>query len=110
MVEVLDLLDLLFAELTLWNYKEHLGNFTYFLGLCITDRHLLTFSVPFSKFPLFLLTEGANRWTIVKNPLFQILWNIPDISRGSTQATLSQRQRKFELFNPSQAKLEEQQV
>ena len=37
------------------------------------------------------------------------LWNIPDISRiypsQGTQAMLTQRQRKFELFyNPSQAK------
>ena len=87
---------------------EHLGNFAYFLGLCIMDGHLLTFSVPFSKFPLFLLTKGGNRWRIVESPLFQILWNMQDISRGSTQATLSQRQRKFILNFSTQAKLEQQ--
>ena len=78
---------------------EHLGNFDYFLGLCITDGHLLTFSVPFSKFPLFLSNTGGNRWTFVKNLLFWILWNIPDISRESTQAKLTHT--KDELFNPS---------
>ena len=25
--------------LTLWTYMEHLGNFDYFLGLCIVDGH-----------------------------------------------------------------------
>ena len=52
--------------------------------------------------------KGGNRWTIDETSGF--LWNMQDISRGSTQAKLTQRQRKFELFNPSQAKFEEQQV
>ena len=51
---------------------------------------------------------GGHRWTIYETVGF--LWNMPDISRGSTQAKLTQRQRKFELFNPSQAKLEEQHI
>ena len=78
---------------------EHLGDFDYFLGLCITDGGFLTFSVPFSEFPFFLPNKGGNRWTFVKNPLFQILWSIPDIFRGSTQAKLTHT--KAELFNPS---------
>ena len=65
---------------------DHLGNFYYLLGFCIMDGCLLTFSVPFSKFPLFLSNKGGNRWIIVENLLFQTLWNIPDISRESTQA------------------------
>ena len=44
-----------------------------------------------------------------KRKISGFLWNIPDISRiypsQGTQAMLTQRQRKFELFfNPSQAK------
>ena len=62
---VLDLLDLSFADLLGQIYMEHLGHFDYFLGLCITDGPLLTFSVPFLIFPLFLSNKGGNKWIIV---------------------------------------------
>ena len=55
---------------------EHLGNFAYFLGLCITDGHLPTFSVPFSKFPLFLSNEGGNRWIIDETSGFYGIFQI----------------------------------
>ena len=35
---------------------EHLGDFNYFLSLCITDGHF--------NFPLFLSNEGGNKWII----------------------------------------------
>ena len=53
-------------------------------------------SVPFLTFPLFLSNEGGNKWIIDET---SDLWNIPDISRGSTQAKLTHT--KAELFNPS---------
>ena len=68
-----------------------------FLGLCITDGCLLTFSVPFSKFPLFLSNEGGNRWIIDETSgfygIFQIFQRIyPNQTNSHT---------KDELFNPS---------
>ena len=48
--KVLDLLDLLFAEL---------------LGPTWLDGYFSTFSVHFSNFPLFLSYEGGNKWIIV---------------------------------------------
>ena len=72
------------------------------------DGYLLPFAVHFLDFPIISSNKGGNRWTIHETVGF--LWNMQDISRGSTQAKLTQRQRKFELFNPSQAKLEEQLV
>ena len=65
--------------------------------------NLLTFSVPFLKFPFFTSNTGGNRWIIDETV---DLWNIPDISRESPQAKLTHT--KDELFNPSQAKLEQQ--
>ena len=66
--------------------------------------NLLPFAVHFLNFPLFSSNEGGNRW--ISDETSGFLWNMQDISRESTQAKLTQRQRKFELFNPSQAKLE----
>ena len=62
--------------------------------------------------PSFLSNERGNRWTIgqlVKLVDFMEYSRYFQIypSQG-TQAMLTQRQRKFELFNPSQAMLEEQ--
>ena len=85
---------------------EHLGNFAYFLGLCITDGHLLTFSVPFLKFPLFLSNEGGNKWIIDETSGFYGICKISP--EDLPQATLSQRQRKFILNSSTQAKLEQQ--
>ena len=65
------------------------------------DSYLLPLAVHFSHFPLFSSNEGGNRWIIDETSGF--LWNMQDICRGSTQAKLTQRQRKFELFNPGQA-------
>ena len=48
------------------------------------DGYLLPFAVHFSNFPLFSSNEGGNRWTIDETSGF--LWNMQDISRGSTQA------------------------
>ena len=82
--KVLDLLDLLLAEL---------------LGLTWMTVIYLPISVHFSNFPLFLSHKGENKWIIDETSGF--LWNMQDISRGSTQAMLSQKQRKFELLNAS---------
>ena len=83
---------------------EHLGNFNYFLGLCTSDGHFTNFVTNFHKISIISSNEGGNRWTIdeVRGSygIFQIF--------PETRAKLTQRQRKFELFNPSQAKLEEQ--
>ena len=90
---------------------EHLGNFNYFLGLCILDGHFTNFVTNFHEISIISSNEGGNRWTIDEIRGFYGVF--PDISRNpsqATQANLTQRQRKFELFNPSQAKLEEQQV
>ena len=56
--KVLDLLDLSFAELTLCNYMEHLGNFDYFLGLCITDGHFTNFFSAFHKISIISFKQG----------------------------------------------------
>ena len=91
---VLDLLDLSFAE-----------PLTQMMVICYLLQYIS------QTFQYFLQTReeiGGHEWIIHETVGF--LWNMQDISRGSTQAMLSQRQRKFELFNPSQAKLEEQQV
>ena len=83
--------------LTLWNYMEHLGNFTYFLDLCISDGPLTNFATNFHEISIISSNKGGNRWTIDRfYGIFQIF--------PETQAMLTQRQRKFELFNPSQAK------
>ena len=80
--KVLDLLDLLLAGL---------------LGLTWMMVIYLPISVHFSNFPLFLSHEGGNKWIIDETRGF--LWNMQDISRGSTQAKLTHT--KDELFNPS---------
>ena len=64
--KVLDLLDLLLAELSLWNYMEHLGNFDYFLGLCISDGPLTNFATNFHEISIISSNEGGNRWTTDK--------------------------------------------
>ena len=71
---------------------EHLGDFDYFLGLCIMDGHFSAFL----ELSIFLSNKGGNKWIIDE---LVILWNIQDISRGSTQAKLTHT--KDELFNPS---------
>ena len=83
---------------------EHLGIFNYFLGLCILDGHFTNFATNFCEISIISSNEGGNMWTIDKVRGFYGIFQIfPE-----TQAKLTQRQRKFELFNPSQAKLEEQ--
>ena len=78
-----------------WNYMEHLGNFAYFLGLCILDGPLTNFATNFHKISIISSKEGGNRWTI------------DEISDSqATQAKLTHT--KDELFKPSQANLEEQ--
>ena len=93
---------------------EHLGNFDYFLRLCILDGHFTNFVTNFHKISIISSNKGGNRWTIDEIRGFYGIFQIfPDISRNlsqATQAKLTQRQRKFELFNPSQAEFEEQQV
>ena len=59
---------------------EHLGNFDYFLGLCIMDGHFT-----FNQFPLFLSNEGGNRWIIDKTVDFM------------------EYSRYFQMIYPSQA-------
>ena len=59
---------------------EHLGNFDYFLDLC-TNGPFPTLQLTFMKFPLFLQMREE-----IGGQLTKILWNIPDISRRSTQA------------------------
>ena len=61
------------------------------------DSYLLPFAVHFSNFPLFSSNEGGNKWIVDKTSGF--LWNMQDISRGSTQAKLTHT--KDDLFNPS---------
>ena len=92
----MDLLDLMFADLLGQNYMEHLGNFDYFLGLCITDGQFANFFCAFLEISIFSSNKGGNRWIIDKTV---DLWNIPDISRESTQAKLTHT--KDELFNQS---------
>ena len=92
--KVLDLLDFSFAEPLTW-----------MMVLCYLLQYI---SQTFQYFLQMREEIGGHRWTIHETVGF--LWNMPDISRGSTQAKLTQRQRKFELFNPSQAKLEEQHI
>ena len=62
--KVLDLLDLTFADLLGQNYMEHLGNFNYFLGLCILDGQFANFFCAFLKISIFSSTKGGNRWII----------------------------------------------
>ena len=61
--KVLDLLDLTFAEqfMFLWNYMEHLGNFDYFLGLCISDGPLTNFATDFHEISIISSNKGGNR-------------------------------------------------
>ena len=84
--KALDLLDLSFAEP---------------LGLTWMMVNLLPFAVHFSNFPLFLSNEGGSKWIIDETSGF--LWNMQDISRGSTQAMLTRDKESFRLtfFNPS---------
>ena len=51
------------------------------------DSYLLPLAVHFSNFPLFSSNEGGNKWIIDETSGF--LWNMQDISRGSTQAMLT---------------------
>ena len=39
---------------------EHLGNFDYFLGLCIMDGHFSAFL----ELSIFLSNEGGSKWII----------------------------------------------
>ena len=98
--KVLDLLDLTFADLELH------GSFGFsIISLVCAFRMGIspTLQLTFRKFPLFLQMGEEIGGQLMK---LVDLWNIPDISRNPSQATqakLTQRQRKFELFNPSQA-------
>ena len=51
------------------------------------DGSLLPFAVHFLHFPLFSSNEGGNRWITDETSGF--LWDMQDISRGSTQAMLT---------------------
>ena len=91
---VLDLLDLSFAELTLWNYVEH------FLTLDTT------FYCALPRLSLFLSTKGGNKWIIDETSGFYGIFQIfpEDLPKprylidkeslnSSTQAKLSLRSR-----------------
>ena len=79
--------------LTLWNYMEHLGNFDYFLDLCILDGPLTNFTTNFHEISIISSNKGGNRWTIDKISGFYGIFQIfPE-----TQAMLTQRQRRFIL-------------
>ena len=81
---------------------EHLGNFDYFLGLCISDGPLTNFATNFHEISIISSNEGGNRWTIDEIRGFYGIFQIfPE-----TQAKLTQRQRKMNFS--TQAKLEEQ--
>ena len=93
----MDLLDLSFAELSLWNYMEHLGNCDHFLDLCISDGPLTNFATNFHEISIMSSNEGGNRWTIDEIRRFYGIFQIfPE-----TQAKLTHT--KDELFNPSYA-------
>ena len=85
---------------------EHLGNFDYFLGLCISDGHFTNFVTNFHEISIISSNEGGNRWTIEENSGFYGIFQIfpedlpkPHYLRdkeslnSSTQAKLSLRSR-----------------
>ena len=45
---------------------EHLGNFDYFLGLCILDGPLTNFATDFHEISIISSNKGGNRWAIDK--------------------------------------------
>ena len=45
---------------------EHLGNFSYFLGLCILDGPLTNFTTNFHEISIISSNKGGNRWIIDK--------------------------------------------
>ena len=51
---------------------EHLGNFDYFLGLCIMDGHFSAFL----KLSIFLSNEGGNKWIIDETSGFYGIFQI----------------------------------
>ena len=82
-------------HLLTWNYMEHLGNFDYFLGLCILNGHFTNFVTDFHEISIISSNEGGNRWTINEIRGFYGIFQIfPE-----TQAKLTHT--KDELFNPS---------
>ena len=87
---------------------EHLGNFTYFLDLCIPDGPLTNFATNFHEISIISSNEGGNRWTIDEIRGFMEYSSYFQNPSQATQATLTQRQRKFILNSSTQAKLEEQ--
>ena len=81
---------------------EHLGNFACFLGLCIMDGCLLTLSVPFSKFPLFLSNkEGKKVDNCQKSTFFGFYGIFQIFPENLPRAKLTHT--KDELFQPNQA-------
>ena len=72
---------------------EHLGDFDYFLDLCIMDGCFLTF--------FQCLSRNSHYFFHPREEIGGQLWNIPDISRESTHAKITHT--KDELFNPSYA-------
>ena len=44
----------------------HLGNFNYFLGLCISDGPLTNFATNFHEISIISSNMGGNRWIIDK--------------------------------------------
>ena len=85
-----------------WNHMKHLGNFDYFLGFCIFDGHFTNFATNFWEISIISSNKGGNRWTIDEVRGFMEYSRYFQNPSQATQATLTQRQRKFELFNPSQ--------
>ena len=89
-------------HLLTWNYMEHLGNFDYFFGHKSMDISP-TLQLTLMTFPLFLQMREEIGIQLMKLEDFMEYSRYLQNPSQAIQAKLTQRQRKFELFNPSQA-------
>ena len=98
--KVLDLLDLMFAD-----FVDLHGHIWEIISLICAFQmgHFTNFATNFWEISIISSNKGGNRWTIDEISGFVEYFRYFQNPSQATQAMLTQRQRKFELFNPSQA-------